>query len=110
MPITETARVDPGSAYGESKLAMEWALRWADRVHGLQRGWRGPEGRLGEDHDRETHLIPLATDAALGRRPPLTYSGRTTRLRTAPRFAITSMRSTSGRLTFSRSAVSTRAT
>ena len=83
MPITEKARIDPGSAYGESKLAIERALRWADRVHGLRyaclryfnAAGADPEGRLGEDHDPETHLIPLAIDAALGRRPKLTVFG-----------------------------------
>ena len=34
-----------------------------------------PRGHLGEDHDPETHLIPLVIDAALGRRPPLTVFG-----------------------------------
>jgi len=83
MPITEKARIDPGSAYGESKLAIERALRWADRVHGLRyaclryfnAAGADPDGRLGEDHDPETHLIPLTIDAALGRRPPLTVFG-----------------------------------
>ncbi len=83
IPITEQARIDPGSPYGESKLALERALHWADRVHGLRSAClryfnaagADPEGRLGEDHDPETHLIPLAIDAALGRRRPLTVFG-----------------------------------
>ena len=76
MPIPETARIDPGSPYGESKWMIERALLWADRVHGLRSAClryfnaagADPAGRLGEDHDPETHLIPLVIDAALGRR------------------------------------------
>jgi UDP-glucose 4-epimerase len=83
IPITERARIEPGSPYGESKLAIERALHWAERVHGLRyaclryfnAAGADPEGRLGEDHDPETHLVPLAIDAALGRRPPLTVFG-----------------------------------
>ena len=83
IPITEDAPVDPGSPYGESKRMIERALLWADRVHGLRSAClryfnaagADPEGRLGEDHDPETHLIPLAIDAALGRRPELAVFG-----------------------------------
>jgi UDP-glucose 4-epimerase len=83
VPIAETARLDPGSPYGESKWMIERALLWAERVHGLRSGClryfnaagADPEGRIGEDHSPETHLIPLAIDAALGRRPPLEVFG-----------------------------------
>jgi UDP-glucose 4-epimerase len=83
IPINENARIDPGSPYGESKLMIERALFWADRVHGLRSAClryfnaagADPAGRLGEDHDPETHLIPLAIDAALGRRPALQMFG-----------------------------------
>ena len=83
VPIAEDARVDPGSPYGESKWMIERALHWADRIHGLRSAalryfnaaGADPAGRLGEDHDPETHLIPLAIDAALGRRPPLAVFG-----------------------------------
>ena len=78
-PIEEDAPIDPGSPYGESKRMLERALHWAGRIHGLNSGvlryfnaaGADPAGRLGEDHDPETHLIPLAIDAVLGRRPPL---------------------------------------
>ncbi len=84
IPIPETATVDPGSPYGESKHMIERALHWADRIHGLRSAslryfnaaGADPAGRLGEDHDPETHLIPLAIDAALGRRPPLEVFGQ----------------------------------
>jgi UDP-glucose 4-epimerase len=83
IPIDETAAIDPSSPYGESKLMIERALFWAGRVHGLRSAClryfnaagADPAGRLGEDHDPETHLIPIAIDAALGRRPPLTVFG-----------------------------------
>jgi UDP-glucose 4-epimerase len=83
VPIPETARIDPGSPYGESKWIVERALLWADRVHGLRSAClryfnaagADAAGRLGEDHDPETHLIPLAIDAALGRRAALDVFG-----------------------------------
>jgi UDP-glucose 4-epimerase len=83
QPIAETSRIDPGSPYGESKWMLERALVWADRVHGLHSAslryfnaaGADPAGRLGEDHRPETHLIPLAIDAALGRRPELEVFG-----------------------------------
>ena len=83
IPIPETARIDPGSPYGESKWMIERALLWADRVHGLRSAClryfnaagADPAGRLGEDHDPETHLIPLVIDAALGRRPAVEVFG-----------------------------------
>lgn len=83
QPIAETSRIDPGSPYGESKWMLERALVWADRVHDLRSAslryfnaaGADPGGRLGEDHRPETHLIPLAIDAALGRRPELEVFG-----------------------------------
>ena len=83
IPITEAAPVDPGSPYGESKWMLERALVWADRIHNLRSAslryfnaaGADPGGRLGEDHNPETHLIPLAIDAALGRRPALEVFG-----------------------------------
>ena len=83
VPIPEDARIAPSSPYGESKLMIERALRWADEVHGLRSAClryfnaagSDPDGALGEDHDPETHLIPLVIDAALGRRPALTVFG-----------------------------------
>jgi UDP-glucose 4-epimerase len=83
IPIDEAERIDPGSPYGESKLMIERTLHWADRIFGLRSAClryfnaagADPEGRLGEDHDPETHLIPLVIDAALGRRPELAVFG-----------------------------------
>ncbi|MFO1023943.1 MAG: UDP-glucose 4-epimerase GalE [Acetobacteraceae bacterium] len=81
--IDETALIDPQSAYGDSKWMIERALHWAGRVHGLRHAClryfnaagADPDGRLGEDHRPESHLIPLVIDAALGRRPPLDVFG-----------------------------------
>lgn len=82
-PIPADAPIDPQSAYGESKWIIERALHWASQVHGMRHAClryfnaagADPQGRLGEDHRPETHLMPLAIDAALGRRPPLTVFG-----------------------------------
>lgn len=82
-PIDETSPPDPQNAYGESKLMIERALAWAERAHGLRfaalrffnAAGSDPDGRLGEDHTPETHLIPLAIDATLGLRPPLQVFG-----------------------------------
>lgn len=83
IPIDETARIDPGSPYGESKFMLERALFWAGRIHGLRSAilryfnaaGADPAGRLGEDHRPESHLIPLVIDAALARRPALSVFG-----------------------------------
>lgn len=82
-PIPDDAIIEPGSPYGESKFFIERALKWADKVYGLKSAClryfnaAGADihGRLGEDHRPETHLIPLAIDAMLGRRPPLKIFG-----------------------------------
>ncbi len=82
-PIDEATAIDPGSPYGESKWALERALAWAARIHGLRyaalryfnAAGADAAGRLGEDHAPETHLIPLTIDAMLARRPPLTVFG-----------------------------------
>ncbi len=82
-PLDEDAEMVPASAYGEGKFIVERMLHWADRVHGLRSAClrffnaagADPLGRYGEAHVPETHLIPLAIDAALGRRPPLMLYG-----------------------------------
>ncbi len=84
IPIDEDERIEPGSPYGESKLMLERALFWAGRIHGLRSAClryfnaagADPQGRLGEDHNPETHLIPLVIDAALGRRPEIAVFGQ----------------------------------
>lgn len=82
-PIVESARYAPVNPYGATKLAIEHALASYGTAYGI--AWAAlryfnaagahPDGSLREAHDPETHLIPLAIDAALGRRPALTLFG-----------------------------------
>jgi len=82
-PIDEASLINPGSPYGESKFMIERVLYWAHRVHGMRSAClryfnacgSDPAGRIGEDHNPETHLIPLVIDAALGRRDQLQVFG-----------------------------------
>lgn len=82
-PIPDDAPIEPGSPYGESKHMIERVLHWADRIHGLRSAClryfnaAGADiaGRAGEDHRPETHLVPIAIDAALGRRSQLSVFG-----------------------------------
>lgn len=83
VPLVEDHPTNPVSPYGEAKLFVEHALRWYGQAHGLR--WAAlryfnaagadPAGELGEDHNPESHLIPLAIGAALGTRPPLKLFG-----------------------------------
>jgi UDP-glucose-4-epimerase GalE len=82
-PIVETARYAPVNPYGATKLAFEHALASYGQAYGI--AWAAlryfnaagahPDGSLREAHDPETHLIPLAIDAALGHRGPITVFG-----------------------------------
>jgi len=71
IPITEDQPFDPVSPYGESKVMVEKILRWLDQCRGLRsialRYFNAcgadPEAGLGEEHDPETHLIPLLLQA-----------------------------------------------
>lgn len=83
IPITEDLPQSPINPYGATKLIDEWMLRDYHRAHGIESvalryfnaAGADPQGRLGEDHDPETHLIPLVLDAAEGRRDSLTVFG-----------------------------------
>jgi UDP-glucose-4-epimerase GalE len=74
-PIDEDLPKRPINAYGETKLAIEHALPHYERAYGLRAialryfnaAGADPDGELGEDHDPELHVIPLAIDAAMGR-------------------------------------------
>lgn len=74
QPIEETVPTNPTNPYGGSKLAFENALRWYDGAQQLRFASlryfnaAGASERCGEDHDPETHLIPIALQAAAGKR------------------------------------------
>ncbi len=74
QPITEDAATNPTNPYGESKLAFEHAMRWFDQAYGLQYASlryfnaAGASENCGERHDPETHIIPIALEAAAGTR------------------------------------------
>jgi len=83
VPIAEDHPQAPINAYGSSKLAVEQMLHHYGPAYGLgsvalryfNAAGALPGGELGEDHDPESHLIPLAIEAALGVRPPLQVLG-----------------------------------
>lgn len=84
LPITEDSPQNPINPYGASKLMVERILDDFAAVHDFRyialryfnAAGCDPDGRIGEDHDPETHLIPLVLDAASGRRPDVTIFGR----------------------------------
>ena len=83
QPIPESSPVAPINPYGASKAMLEQALADVERAHGLR--WialryfnasgADPAGDLGECHDPETHLIPVALEAAAGLRAELKLFG-----------------------------------
>lgn len=83
IPIVESHPQNPINPYGRSKLMIEWILRDYAAAYGLRyislryfnAAGADPETEIGEDHDPETHLIPLVLDAALGRRKRLEIYG-----------------------------------
>ncbi len=81
LPIDETERIVPGSPYGESKFILERVLHWLDCIHNLRYAAlryfnaAGATVERGEDHNPETHLIPLVLQVALGRRDQVEVYG-----------------------------------
>jgi UDP-glucose 4-epimerase len=83
MPIAEDTPQAPINPYGQTKLDVENALKALARANGLSfaafryfnAAGAAEDGAIGEHHDPETHLIPLAIDAATGLRPPLQVFG-----------------------------------
>jgi UDP-glucose 4-epimerase len=83
IPITEEERQQPINPYGFGKLVIEHAL--ADYAHAygfayaalryFNAAGASPDGDLGEDHDPETHLIPIILQVALGQRSHVTVFG-----------------------------------
>src|SRR5215467_13316743 len=81
QPIEETALTQPTNPYGETKLTFEHALKWYDRAYRLRYASlryfnaAGATRQCGEDHDPETHLIPITLQAAAGKRPRVEIYG-----------------------------------
>lgn len=83
VPITEETPNKPINPYGRSKLMVEQMLFDFEHAHGLKSAimryfnaaGASPDGEIGECHDPETHLIPLALDAVAGKGPELTVFG-----------------------------------
>lgn len=83
MPIDETALTNPTNTYGATKLAMESMIRWCDQAHGIRSvalryfnvAGAIATGEIGEDHDPETHLIPIVLQVANGQRDAITVFG-----------------------------------
>ncbi|MBF0282117.1 MAG: UDP-glucose 4-epimerase GalE [Zetaproteobacteria bacterium] len=83
-PIDEVYPKAPINPYGRSKQMVEQILEDYDTAYGLKSvclryfnaAGADPEGQLGEQHDPETHLIPLVLQAASGKRDAITVFGR----------------------------------
>lgn len=81
VPISEDLPQKPTNPYGESKLAFEKTLQWYRKLHGMQTVFLryfnacGATDKFGEDHDPETHIIPIVLQAALGQREKVYICG-----------------------------------
>jgi UDP-glucose 4-epimerase len=83
VPITEEEPQKPINPYGFAKLVIERALADYAAAYGLSyvtlryfnAAGASPDGDLGEDHEPETHLIPIALQVALGQREQVTIFG-----------------------------------
>ncbi|MFA6291799.1 MAG: UDP-glucose 4-epimerase GalE [Victivallales bacterium] len=73
IPIPESEKQSPISPYGESKLMFEKALKWYNSIFGIKYvalryfNAAGASKNFGEDHNPETHLVPLVLKVALGK-------------------------------------------
>lgn len=83
VPITEDHPQSPINPYGSTKLMIERVLLDFDKAYDFKSvcfryfnaAGADPEGRLGEDHNPETHLIPLVLQTALGKRESVSIFG-----------------------------------
>jgi UDP-arabinose 4-epimerase len=83
LPIVEEMKQDPINPYGRTKFVGEMMLRDACAAHGFaavalryfNAAGADAAGELGEEHDPETHLIPLVLQAAAGRIPTISIFG-----------------------------------
>jgi UDP-glucose 4-epimerase len=82
-PIPEDHPTDPINAYGRTKLDFEHALRYYAGAYGIgfaalryfNAAGAAPDAAIGEDHDPETHLVPIVLQAALGQRQAVDIFG-----------------------------------
>ncbi|WP_110112164.1 UDP-glucose 4-epimerase GalE [Bacillus sp. CGMCC 1.16541] len=83
VPITENMPTVPTNTYGETKLTMEKLMKWCDAAYEMKyvslryfnvAGAR-EDGKIGEDHSPETHLIPVILQVALEQREHITIFG-----------------------------------
>ena len=83
IPILETTPQNPINPYGESKLMMETIMKWSDQAYGIKYvplryfnvAGAKPDGSIGEDHDPETHLLPIILQVAQGVREKIMIFG-----------------------------------
>lgn len=83
MPIVETTLTNPTNTYGETKLTMEKMMKWCDQAYGIKyvalRYFNAcgahPNGKIGELHNPETHLIPLVLQVPQGKREYISVFG-----------------------------------
>lgn len=81
--IVESDNTNPTNPYGETKLTVEKMLKWADNAYGIKfvalRYFNAAgahiSGKIGEDHNPETHLIPIILQTALGQREKMFIFG-----------------------------------
>lgn len=83
VPILESDKTEPTNTYGETKLSMEKMFKWTGKAHGLRyvslRYFNAcgahPNGKIGEAHNPETHLIPLILQVPNGQRKAISIFG-----------------------------------
>ena len=83
VPILEDDRTEPTNTYGETKLSMEKMFKWVSKAHNLRyvslRYFNACgahiSGQIGEDHNPETHLIPLILQVPNGKREFISIFG-----------------------------------
>lgn len=83
IPIHETDRTVPTNCYGETKLSMEKMFKWTANAYDLRyvslRYFNAcgahPNGKIGEAHNPETHLIPLILQVPNGQREYISIFG-----------------------------------
>jgi UDP-glucose 4-epimerase len=80
-PLSEDSPLGPASVYGQTKLMIEQVLEWYRRIHGVHYAClryfnaAGATPDRGEDHQPESHLIPLVLRVALGQRDSVSIYG-----------------------------------